>query len=361
MSNPNAIRIGFIGAGGICRTRHLPGLKALSKPGAAGPLPPVEVVAVCNRSHASAQKVARDFAIPEVIDDWHDLLARPDIDAVFIGTWPYMHKELSIAALEAGKHVFCQARMAMDLGEAKAMCVSAAKHPHQVSMICPPPHRMPFEPFVRHALAGGMLGPLTAVQVVSISGGNREENQVTWRERGEFSGRQAMALGILAETLNAWVGPYQRLAAEVATPLATKRDAAGPTVNIAIPQVLTITGRLESGALAVEQHLGLAADKTTPGESITLWGQSGTLRHQFLSNVIEYAPAGEELKPVAVPAELQRAWQVEADFIAAVAVAKAGRSWSVSPDFNEALLYMRKVEAVYVSAAEGRAVVPAEL
>jgi predicted dehydrogenase len=352
MQTQDIVRIGFIGAGGIARLRHLPGLAAIAQ---------VRVVAVCNRTRASAESVAHDFAIPEVVDDWHRLLERPDIDAVFIGTWPYMHKELSIAALESGKHVFCQARMARDLVEGKAMVQAAGRHPKLVNMICPPPHRMPFERYVRQALGPEMLGALVAVQVVSVSGANRDLRQVTWRERVELSGRQALALGVLAETLNAWVGPYRRLSAEMATPLAVKHDAAGRRVEVGIPQVLTVSGVLENGALASEQHLGLAADKSTVGDRITLWGLRGTLRHQFLSDQIEYAPVGGELRAVEVAPEWRRPWRVEADFVEAVAAARRGEKWAVSPDFAEALGYMRKVEAVHLAAATGRAVEPAKL
>src|SRR4051812_27380474 len=99
----NSLRIGIIGAGGIFKTRHLPGLRALSD---------VQVAVVCNRSRESGEAVAREWDIPEVVTEWRELIARDDLDAVFIGTWPYTHAEMSIAALEAGKHVFCQARMA---------------------------------------------------------------------------------------------------------------------------------------------------------------------------------------------------------------------------------------------------------
>ncbi|HXG25044.1 MAG TPA: Gfo/Idh/MocA family oxidoreductase, partial [Chthonomonadales bacterium] len=97
------LRIGIIGAGGIVKTRHLPGLTKL---------PDVRILAVCNRTKESGEAVALAWNIPEVMTDWRALIARDDLDAVLIGTWPYMHAEMSIAALQAGKHVFCQARMA---------------------------------------------------------------------------------------------------------------------------------------------------------------------------------------------------------------------------------------------------------
>src|SRR4051794_34586745 len=99
----STLNIGIIGAGGIVKTRHLPGLSRI---------PEVQVAAVCNRSRESGEAVAREWGIPEVMTDWRALVRREDLQAVLIGTWPYTHAQMSIAALEAGKHVFCQARMA---------------------------------------------------------------------------------------------------------------------------------------------------------------------------------------------------------------------------------------------------------
>ena len=354
MAHADTVRVGVIGAGGICRSRHLPGLAEIAG---------VEVVAVANRSTESGRKVADDFGIRHVAAGWRELLARDDVDAVFIGTWPSMHCEMSIAALEAGKHCFCQARMAMDLDEAKAMLSAAEARSHLVNMICPPPTRMPFEPFVRRLLVEGALGQITAVELVSIGGGNLDRQNVHWRERSDLSGKQIMAVGIFAETLNAWVGRYAELTAHLSTPIPTKRDAAGREVTISIPQVVSVAGRLENGALAVEHHSGVATDETTARSELTIWGLDGTLRYQF-GDVIEMALAGEALKPVDVPDELQRPWRAEADFVTAVRAARAGQppeARPVSPDFAEALYYMQKIEAIHASAATGRAVAPADL
>jgi predicted dehydrogenase len=353
MSTPDLLRIGFIGAGSIARGRHLPGLAKL---------PNVRVVAVSNRTRASADKIARDHGIPDIVENWRDLLGRPDIDAVFIGTWPYMHREMSVAAMDAGKHVFCQARMAMDLAEARDMLAAAERHPGLIAQICPPPTRMPFEPFIKRVLERGDLGPITSVELRSFSGGNLRTDAVHWRERREFSGNQILAMGIYAETLNAWVGPYESLSAKLATPINTKRDESGTEVTIRVPQVVTIHGRLASGALCVEHHHGLAADKTTPGDTLTVWGLEGTLRYTF-GGTLEMAAAGEALRPVQVPGDQQRDWHVEEDFIASVRAVKTGESQCVgiNPDFAEGLAYMRKVEAVHRANESGREVRLAEL
>src|SRR5947208_15698766 len=106
------IRLGIIGAGGIVRSRHYPGLKQI---------PGVEIAVICNRTRESAEKAAADFGVREVRTDWREVVAMPDLDAILIGTTPHLHAEITMAALDAGKHVFCQARMARSYAEARAM------------------------------------------------------------------------------------------------------------------------------------------------------------------------------------------------------------------------------------------------
>src|SRR6185295_6111713 len=100
-----AIRVGFVGAGANTRLHHIPKLRA--QPG-------VVLMGVANRSVESGDRVAKEFDIPKVYGGWRELIAAPDVDAICIGTWPYMHCELTLAAIAAGKHVLCEARMAMN-------------------------------------------------------------------------------------------------------------------------------------------------------------------------------------------------------------------------------------------------------
>src|SRR6478735_2139109 len=130
------IRVGLIGAGGNTKAFHIPGLKKQDG---------VQIAAVANRTRESSQRVADEFAIPKVHDHWQALLEDASIDAVCIGTWPYMHAPLTIAALGAGKHVLCEARMAMDHGEAHAMLAASLRHPGLVAQIVPAPHTLAFD------------------------------------------------------------------------------------------------------------------------------------------------------------------------------------------------------------------------
>jgi len=89
------IRVGLIGAGGNVRNRHIPGFQGVQD---------LSIVAVANRSLESGRAIADQFNIPQVYGDWKELLDDEGINAVCIGTWPYMHRTLTLAALEKGKH-----------------------------------------------------------------------------------------------------------------------------------------------------------------------------------------------------------------------------------------------------------------
>jgi len=124
------LRIGIVGAGDIVKRRHLPGFKRRHD---------IEIVAVSNSTYESAEKFCQEnvpSAVP--IANWPALVALPDIDIVWIGTPPYMHSAVTVSALEAGKHVFCQARMSNDRAEAEEMVAASRRFPKQVTMLCPP-------------------------------------------------------------------------------------------------------------------------------------------------------------------------------------------------------------------------------
>ena len=341
MNDSNPIRLGFIGAGGICEQRHLPNLAKMSG---------VELVTVCNRSPESSRQVQEKWGFIRAADDWRQVIEANDIDAVFIGTWPYRHCELSLAALAAEKHVFCQARMCMDWAEARQMVAAASNHPGQVTMVCPSPFRVRWERTIRELLNSERFGRLLSVTVSSMTSANCDPQQISWRERRELSGLNILQVGIYAETLNAWCGDYVSLQATTATPL-QKFDGTGRPVEIQIPQTVAITGTLGGGVLCSEFHTGLAAGYERA--EILLCGSAATCRVDLLAQHVELFPAASSSKSGEVIDSVGDEWQVEAEFLAAVRSARRGESWHVRPNFVEAERYMRKMQAIHDSARAG--------
>src|SRR5437879_7151487 len=197
--NNHKLRIGIVGAGNIVRTRHLPALKKT---------PDVEIVAVSNSIYESSEKFCREYSLSALpIRDWAELVATPDIDIVWIGTTPYMHSAVTISALEAGKHVFCQARMSMDLAEADEMLAASKRFPELVTMLCPPPFGLRGDLLVKKLLAENYLGRPHHIRLQCFTGAYlNADAPAHWRQRIEISGLNVLALGIYVEVLQRWLG-----------------------------------------------------------------------------------------------------------------------------------------------------------
>ena len=183
------LRIGIVGAGSIVKQRHLPGFKRRHD---------VEIAAVSNSTYESAEKFCQENvpgAVP--IANWPALVALPDIDIVWIGTPPYMHSAVTISALEAGKHVFCQARMSNDRAEAEEMLAASLRFPKQVTMLCPPPYGLRGDLVVKKLLAENFLGQIHTIKLQSFHGNYLNSSAPAhWRQRIEISGLNVMTLGI---------------------------------------------------------------------------------------------------------------------------------------------------------------------
>ena len=110
-SDHGPIRIGMIGAGQrgqqhLETYQHVPG---------------AEIVAVADIDESLAQRVAGRFKIPNVYTDYHQLLQRDDLEAVDICLHNNLHRPAAVAAMEAGKHVYCEKPMAGSYADAKIM------------------------------------------------------------------------------------------------------------------------------------------------------------------------------------------------------------------------------------------------
>ena len=176
------LRVGMIGAGGIARGAHQPGFAAL---------PNVEIVAVADPADGRAADFARDFGVPHTYTDYHDLLAREDVDVVAVATPPVAHAQATIAALEAGKHVFCEKPMAMNVTEAQAMA-DAAERADRVLAI---DFQTRFSPDAQRAhqlVAGGHLGAPHFARATML----RQAGVPTW---GIFTSKAANGGGALID------------------------------------------------------------------------------------------------------------------------------------------------------------------
>jgi predicted dehydrogenase len=348
---PGTIRIGLIGAGANTRLRHIPGLRAVEA---------VEIVAVCNRRRESAQAVADAFNIQRTVEHWQEIVLDPDIDAVVIGTWPYLHAPITIAALRAGKHVLTEARLSMNAAEAHEMLREARGHPQLVAQVVPSPFGLKGDAVVRQWLNDALLGELREVHVFSFGAPLADPAApLSWRQDAALSGFNMLGLGILHETLLRWVAPPVQVRAQVHAHIATRIDpASGVRRPVGTPDSVQVIAALPAGA-RVSYHLsGVTPFGQAAG--IHLYGSAGALQYDLLADRIRAASGlrgafpgrADELPEIPIPPEKARAWQVESDFIAAI---RHGTPIELTT-FETGVAYMEFTEAVARSAELGEAI-----
>lgn len=339
------VRVGIVGLGANCRARHVPGLRACND---------VRIMGVCNRRPESTAAAAEEFGIPLTFSRWEDLVTSPDIDAVVIGTWPYLHCPITLAALQANKHVLTEARMAMNAREARDMLRASREHPDLVAQVVPSPYGLECGPLVKELLVQGYVGALREVVVVGT--GDRladSERPIHWRQVVSLSGVNMLSLGILHETLIRWVPPPTRVLAQVQTFTKHRMSSdAGGLRPVETPDSVYILTRIGDDTQGLYHLSGVT--RFDSREEIRLYGSQGTLVCQFGKRERVFgARAGDDaLKEIPIPDDKRGRWQVEEDFIEAI---RARRNIEHT-DFVSGVRYMEFTEAALRSAETGMAV-----
>src|SRR6202140_3128363 len=121
MAASGKIRVGIVGASanrGFASIAHIPALRAL---------PQFEIAAVCTTRQESAEAAARDYGVPLAFADPEALARHPDVDLVTVSVKVPDHLQPVMAAIDAGKHVYCEWPLGRNTGEAREMLAAAER------------------------------------------------------------------------------------------------------------------------------------------------------------------------------------------------------------------------------------------
>ena len=106
------LRVGIIGAGRIGQVHA----KSITYH-----IPQAEIVAISDLFPENAQKVADDLGIPKAVQDYHEILNDPTVDAVLICSSTDTHADIAVEAAKAGKHIFCEKPVDLTVAKIKAV------------------------------------------------------------------------------------------------------------------------------------------------------------------------------------------------------------------------------------------------
>ena len=177
---------GIIGCGWVAPA-HAWGVRALEPAG-------VRLVAVADQDVDRAERLAHDFNVPHVYADYHDLLRRPDVQAVSICLPDFLHCEATVAAAAASKHVLCEKPLARSLSEADGMIAACERRGVALGLIMN--HRyFPDNLRTKRAIRDGALGRVLMGSVVHSSALTGDPSGTSpWR------GRRGLAAGGILTT-----------------------------------------------------------------------------------------------------------------------------------------------------------------
>lgn len=226
------------------------------------PLPVrTRIVGVCAATEATCQRAKEQTGAPYVTTDFRELIARPDVDIIHCCTPNDMHREVLLAALAAGKHIYCDKPLARSVSEAQDVV--------DVARTVPTVQRMTFNyRFVpatlraKQIVEDGRLGEVRQFRAAYLHSGYLDPNRpAVWRNRMARSGGGAiMDLGVhIIDLMRHLLGDYESVNAQLRTVIDRRPDpVTGQPVPIDVDDIAIAQVRMRSGAMGVVEASRLA-------------------------------------------------------------------------------------------------------
>lgn len=291
-----ALGVGLIGSGymGKC---HALAWNAVAP--VFGDVPRPKLTVLCEVDEALAARRAGEFGFNEATADWKALIAHPDVDVVSITTPNAFHAEMAIAALQAGKHVWCEKPMATSLTDAEAM-LAAANAAGTVAALGYNYIQNPAMRLAQRLIADGAIGDVNHVRVEMDEDFMADAGAFfSWKSEAA-SGHGALDdFGVHAfSLLKVLVGEVEEITADMARPYPERPLPGGGTRAVETHDIATLLLRLSCGASGL-----VALDRSAWGRkgriALQIFGARGTIAYdQERMNEIELYTAGG-------PADLQ--------------------------------------------------------
>jgi predicted dehydrogenase len=268
-----AIGIGIIGAG-FAQTTQIPGFKNCDG---------ARLVAIASAHRENAEDVAREFDIPHAEDDWRGVIERDDVDLVSIVTPVVTHCEMTLAALDRGKHVLCEKPMAMNAAEARRMKERA----QAAGVLALIDHELRFLPGrlkLRELLHAGEIGKVKHVKL-TFRADSRADVTRPWNWWSDIKQGGGTLGAIGSHVIDGFRWLLSTEVSEVVCNLAThvreRQDATGTAREVTTDDEANLLLRFADGGLTDAATGDVSMSMVEAGKPEHLWeifGADGALR-----------------------------------------------------------------------------------
>jgi predicted dehydrogenase len=183
MQTMDRVRFGILGAARIARRKVIPAMQRGSH---------CVVTAIASRDAERARRAAGELEVEKSYGSYEELLADPDVDAVYIPLPNHLHVPWAMEALDAGKHVLCEKPVALDGEEARRLVRAATKHPKLKLMEAFMYRHHPQWRRTKELVDDGAIGDLLAIQSAFAY---HNDDPANVRNRADYGGGGLMDIG----------------------------------------------------------------------------------------------------------------------------------------------------------------------
>src|SRR5688572_18622095 len=359
------IRVGIVGAtvtqggSGWGANAHVPALKAS---------PRYELTAVCTAHEETAKASAAAFGARHAFHRFGDMAAHPEVDLIVVCVRVPKHRDLVMAALQAGKAVFCEWPLGANLAEAEEMAGLASQR--SVKTIVGLQGRSdPTILYARDLIKEGYIGEVLTASLSTVAQAQlqRGPGRIWQGVRANGANTLTIAGGHAIDAMCAVLGEFAEVSARVSTRIPEWRTLEGKAVPVDAPDSINVIGRMVGGA---EVSVNISTAPSNPGGNrLEIYGREGALvirANGALSlgpNQMHAGKGKEPMAPMPVPAKYKLVsegtpggppYNVAQAYARMVDALRGGPSFDV--DFNLAVQRHKLIDAIERSSATGRSV-----
>ena len=257
------------------------------------------MVGVCTSRPETAERAREIGGFEFGTTRYADLLERDDIHAIVIATPNDLHREQVIAALEAGKHVYCDKPLTVTLDDARAIVAAARARPELVHGMAFQCRFAPATMRARQLIADGFLGRVYHFRAAYLHAGYTDPKRpMSWRV-GPFGGCLADLGSHVIDLMRYLLGDYDSVRATLERWIDERPLAGDPSrmAPVTVDDYACLQARMTSGALGFIESSRFATG-TQDGVSFEIFGGNGALRWSMMDpNYLDAydatAPGGE--------------------------------------------------------------------
>jgi predicted dehydrogenase len=356
------IRVGLIGAGRVALANHLPGLALL---------PHVVVTAVCDADAGVLASAARTLPEAKTFASVADLIASDTVDAVIIATPNHVHREITLAAVRAGKHVLCEKPLALTTADAREMeqAADAAGVRHMTAFTY---RFVPAMRYMRHLVSSGALGTPWHFRAWRFQDWGRRA--LAWRQVQAMAGTGELGdmLSHRLDYAHLLVGPVAQVMGMTRRVWDTRLDPAGASFPSDVEDWVASVATFTSGATGVFESAKTATGHGEGSHSEDLCevnGSEGSVIYSLTDPLhVRIGRAGGQLAREAVPAAWLKVpqsprdpasgdplqtfrYDQDVEFIQAILEQRP-----CEPSFRDGVRVQALMDAIIESAAQSRAI-----